>query len=291
MKVRDYPGLYAAADEASLRAQRIHVWLIHAELGFVLIAAGIAALRLVVDPSGSFSATVIAAALVVAIGLRTGNRLRRYDKTWFDGRAVAESVKSATWRFAMLMEPYDGTDSEATAQFVKALDALLAERRDLASQIEVASDSHVVGPSLAALRALPIDERLSRYLTERVRDQFEWYESRSRANRRGATVWFWAGWLAQILAVIAAILAVSVPVAFSVIGFLSSVAAAATAWAQLGRHDELGRSYALAAAELSLIKAALESVDPSDAADLDEKLRDAEGAISREHTMWIAKRA
>jgi hypothetical protein len=257
----------------------------------MLIAAGLAAIRLAVDQRGSVSATIVAVALVLALGLRTSNRIRRYDKTWFDGRAIAESVKSATWRFAMRMEPYDGTDKEATAELVNALDSLLAERRELTPQLRVDPKSSVVSPALSTLRSLPVSVRLATYLAERVQDQLEWYESRSHANQESAARWFWTGVGAQVLAVITAIASVSAPVLFAGIGLLSSLAASTTAWAQLGRHDELGRSYALAAAELSLIKATLQNTDPSDAEELDERLRDAEGAISREHTMWIAKRA
>lgn len=74
----------------------------------------------------------------------------------------------------------------------------------------------------------------------------------------------------------------------NVVGVFAAVAAAATAWSQLGRHDELTKSYGLAARELATIedlarRAAAET-------DLQDAVRNGEGAISREHTLWIAKR-
>ncbi len=70
--------------------------------------------------------------------------------------------------------------------------------------------------------------------------------------------------------------------------FLVAVAAAFTAWAQIGRHDELRTSYALACQELLTIKSLAANVTTQE--DLNNIVFDGEGAISREHTMWIAKR-
>ena len=41
----------------------------------------------------------------VAFVAKYVNRQRGYDALWFDGRAVAETVKSATWRYAMGARP------------------------------------------------------------------------------------------------------------------------------------------------------------------------------------------
>jgi SMODS and SLOG-associating 2TM effector domain 1 len=72
------------------------------------------------------------------------------------------------------------------------------------------------------------------------------------------------------------------------VGPLLALAAAFTAWTQLGRNDELSQSYALANQELLSIKALPGTVDTEQ--ELVKVVRDGEGAISREHTMWIAKR-
>jgi SMODS and SLOG-associating 2TM effector domain 1 len=83
--------------------------------------------------------------------------------------------------------------------------------------------------------------------------------------------------------------AVAVPFAgLSLVGPLLALAAAFTAWTQLGRNDELRQSYAMANQELLSIKALADTVN-SEAA-LAKIVSDGEGAISHEHTMWIAKR-
>ena len=74
---------------------------------------------------------------------------------------------------------------------------------------------------------------------------------------------------------------------FNLLGLLAAIATAATAISQLNRHDELSKSYGLAFQELSLIDGLAERVEGE--ANLKKVVEDAESAISREHTMWIAK--
>ena len=66
------------------------------------------------------------------------------------------------------------------------------------------------------------------------------------------------------------------------------VAAAFTAWTQLGCHDELSKSYALARQELLSIKTLANTVETEQ--ELAKIVCDGEGAIPREHTMCIGKR-
>jgi hypothetical protein len=72
------------------------------------------------------------------------------------------------------------------------------------------------------------------------------------------------------------------------ISVLAAVSAAATAWTQLGRHDELAKSYGLAAHELMVLHSRLELADSEEA--FRQGVEETESAISREHTMWMAKR-
>jgi hypothetical protein len=95
--------------------------------------------------------------------------------------------------------------------------------------------------------------------------------------------------VAQFVALALAVWRVAVPFAgLSLVGPLLALAAAFTAWTQLGRNDELSKSYALANQELLNIKALANTVETEQ--ELAKVVRDGEGAISREHTMWIAKR-
>jgi hypothetical protein len=55
-----------------------------------------------------------------------------------------------------------------------------------------------------------------------------------------------------------------------------------------GRHDELSKSYGLAAPELMVLHSRLELAETEEA--FWQGVEETEAAISREHTMWMAKR-
>lgn len=291
MNSEDYPALYASADKASLAAQRQYVWLTRAEIGLMLLAAAIAALRVLgLVPSGPL-AGVLAVVLLGAFGVRVANRVLRPDKIWFDGRAVAESIKSAAWRYAMHLEPFAGDHESARAALLSILDEALQSRRELTHVLEIDASRPLIGRSFNEIRGLSESERVQRYIADRLDDQQTWYRVKARENRRSGAFWYWTGLGAQLIAVAAAVLAIWMSSAFAVIGLLSAVATATTASAQLGRDDELARSYGLAAAELAQIKVALVEAMTRTGEPLADRVRDAEGAISREHTMWVAKRS
>src|SRR5581483_4581432 len=76
---------------------------------------GLPAGALPVDPS------LLAAALLLLTGLATTTkRQAQADQAWFQGRAVAESVKTACWRYMMRVAPY-ADDASADAELASVL--------------------------------------------------------------------------------------------------------------------------------------------------------------------------
>jgi hypothetical protein len=104
----DYPALYRAADAASRRARIAHTRLVGAELMLLVGAAVIGAGQsLLLGAASGWQRALPAVLLVAALITKLANRLQRFDEHWFDGRAVAETVKSATWRYVMSVRPYE----------------------------------------------------------------------------------------------------------------------------------------------------------------------------------------
>jgi hypothetical protein len=56
--------------------------------------------------AGAFAA-VAAIVLLGSIVAKYVSKQRSDDKEWFDGRAVAESVKTLTWRYMMRLKPFE----------------------------------------------------------------------------------------------------------------------------------------------------------------------------------------
>jgi hypothetical protein len=138
------------------------------------------------------------------------------------------------------------------------------------------------------IRRYSPEERRGFYLTARVDDQEAWYAGKSQTNARSATIWFWVSLLFEGLALAAAIMEAITGFTVDLVGPLATITTAATAWTQLGRNDELAKSYGLAAHELMVLHSRLELAETEEA--FRQGVEETEAAISREHTMWMAKR-
>ena len=75
----------------------------------------------------------IACAIVVALGfcLTLMARVRRDDRVWFDCRAIAESSKTATWRFMTKATPFmdDNTAEKSFAAQLRRSTSSKTEQR------------------------------------------------------------------------------------------------------------------------------------------------------------------
>jgi hypothetical protein len=72
------------------------------------------------------------------------------------------------------------------------------------------------------------------------------------------------------------------------VGVLTSLCASLLAWMQVKQYQELSQSYAIAAHELGLISVLAEHGQSE--VDFSAFVADAETAMSREHTLWAARR-
>jgi hypothetical protein len=282
-----YPAFLKAADNAASVGQRWYIRLVRADIGLIIAGALTGALS-ALGPPGWQKTTAVVSAILLGTGaiMRWVNRSRRPNRAWFDGRAIAESIKTNSWRYMMRTDPFAGSDSEAEARFIGDLLDILKARQEL-SFPGVESGEGQITASMRLLRAEPFDVRRSTYLERRLKDQIVWYSSRAVRHQHRARLYFAIGLAAELSAVAWAIVRVAYPGTLNLIGVFTSLAVAATALSQVHSHDELGGRYAVAALELSAIRTLAESADESKFSDV---VKDGEGAISREHTMWIAKR-
>ena len=288
MEPQDFPALYAAADKTARSGELRYVGLTSADLVLVVAAAlfgGLSALGS--EHDARWFAAGAAACLVAALLVRFANRSTQPNREWWDGRAVAETVKSATWRYVARVGPFSGGDADKA--FIDQLTDILDESRRQRAELQTTDDdAPQITETMQRLRALGANERRAVYLSDRVQDQIRWYSSRAKTHRQRASQWFWVGAAAQLVALAWAIARAAEPMALNFVAFFSSVAAGGTAIAQVGRHDELARSYSYAAQELNLFKSLLERA--KDDVAFAHLVEQTELAISREHTLWVAKR-
>jgi hypothetical protein len=267
----------------------------------IFLVAG-AALSGIISFGGDWLDTPLAALIVLtllcAMAVNFVSWRRGDDNDWFDGRAVAESVKTATWRYMMRTEPFAG-ETTCDQEFVQLLRAILSERTELRQRLSLPStDFRQITDRMREVRRLGVRKRHDIYVRERLDKQIAWYGDKARLNGRLAERWFWASFGAEFVSLLIALSSLvllknkdfdrdDVINLINLVGVAAALAVAFTAWTQLGRHNELNKSYGLAWQELLAIKDLARSVNSEE--QLQTVVRAGEDAISREHTMWMAK--
>ncbi len=102
----DMPGLFQAANDASLEAQKKYYLGLMSYLALLIIAAAIS----FASGASPLCALLSAVLFVVTLAILIALRVKRPDDIWYNGRAVAESVKTRAWRWMMMAEPYKDGD-------------------------------------------------------------------------------------------------------------------------------------------------------------------------------------
>jgi len=292
MKAAHYPALYTASDAASLAAQRTYFWLLRTQLAsFILSSIGSALAVAAPKSARTMFATATAVVLALTLILLWISRWRRDEKIWFDCRAIAESVKTATWRYMMRSPPFDDQNlSGVERRFLDELNEIRQARPNIGPHlVRAGATGAEVTAEMRTCRAMPLDERKRFYVTHRVRDQKTWYEKKCNDNQQQARQWFWVVAILQFAALALAIVQVAyAPPPVNLISLLMTLAASSVAWSQAKRHEDLVEPYALAAQELSSLEALAEHMvdEPS----FKEFVTQTEESVSREHTMWCARR-
>ncbi|WP_344650144.1 DUF4231 domain-containing protein [Cryptosporangium japonicum] len=280
------PGLFRAADRASMAGQRYTLWWNQLRLGGAVVAAVGGAFSFMAgrfDLWGFVGLAGFLAALVAELVMLA----QRPEQEWYTGRAIAESAKTLAWKYAVRGAPFDDTLPDKDARL------LLAERlREVTAKaqgrVTVPTGPHAfVTEAMLALREQDLPTRRAIYLRNRVDDQRAWYERKAEANRRRAVWWQ----LSLVAGEIAAIL-IAAGRAFGIweadwSGIMAALVAAGAAWLVLKQHSSLATAYAVTTNELGL---AAEQLSTASDDDWSQAVADAEEAISREHTMWLASR-
>lgn len=282
------PGLYQSADAASLEAQSIYFSALKTYL-FLLIVAALVSFAW---PTDSYGAMVSAGLFLITLGILIYLRVNRPDDIWYNGRAVAESVKTRSWRWVMRAEPYEDADNieRVSKQFITDLKAILNQNRSLSKAMESSAGLEApISDVMNSIRRLSVEERLALYQEQRIDNQAIWYSKKSQFNKRKSKQWFWVSVTLHALAIAMLLYRIKDPSFSLPVESVAVAAGAVLTWLQAKKHNELNSSYALAAHEIVLIKG--ESLDVKSEKNLSTFVLDSENAFSREHTQWTARKA
>ncbi|SFV28866.1 DUF4231 domain-containing protein [Hyphomicrobium facile] len=287
MKQEDYPALFLDADAASNLYQSKFLRLIRGEY-MVLFLAAVFSMNFFTDVIyGVLYAGVFFVGLLVLVS----RAQTKPEQWWYRCRALAESVKTLTWRYMMRATPFEGDEATAKLKLRDELHKMFRENKDVAKQITNDwSGNNQITEAMVEVRGLKRVDRMTYYLKHRVDEQRGWYNRKSKTNRDCAKLWFWISGIAYVLAGSMVLSRIAYPDwKFWPIEPLIVVATSIVGWMQIKKFNELAAAYTVAAHEIGLIRPMADAV--TNEASFSEFVNDAEKAFSREHTLWIARQS
>lgn len=279
------PGIHDAANEASVHGQKKYMAYNATRLIALLVATVTTAAGLTIGKL-ELTGPVVLIALVIAATAELLLISTQPERDWYAGRAVAESTKTLAWRFGVQGEPFGPSlaINEARSLLRKRVAEVLERGKD---RIDVGLGDAVATESMSRLRNSAFEVRRTVYISSRTEDQQRWYASKARMNQRHATAWRFVLLGGEVVGVAAAALSIGRGTSVDFAGVVAAVVAGGAAWLALKQHSQLTSAYRVAASELAIQADLLRYIAEED---WPQAVADAEEAISREHTMWLATR-
>lgn len=291
MKMEDkhLPGLYQSADTASINEQKKYFKGITWYLILLIIAALFAYFA---DDYPNplfkiFSTVLFLLTLFIMIWLKVS----RPDDIWYNGRAVAESVKTRSWRWMMRAEPYVDCENVEIMRkhFVNDLKTILKQNESLIGKLGItASVEDPISEIMIEVRKLNLSERFDFYKKERITDQALWYTKKAKFNKSKSEFWFWSTVGLHAVAILLLLYNIYEPKLKLPIEVIAVIASSVLTWLQSKKHNELSSSYSLTAHEIILIKSEATRIETEE--DFSDYIMNCENAFSREHTQWFARK-
>ena len=283
----DYPALYDSANEASIDSQRYYMTCMKWYIALSIFAA----LLSVYIRESTLAGILAAIAFFAILFLTIFQGIKRFDRTWYNGRAVAESVKTRTWRFIMRAEPYFDVESinSVKQEFCEDLKEILEQNRDLGSFLSHESVTNdTISKSMLEIRERSVKDRLNYYTSNRINEQRTWYHIKASLNKRLANNWFIALVVTNSIVILLLLIEVGYEIYNLPTPALIVVGTSVVSWMQIKKFQDLATSYGLTAHEIGIIKEQSFKVQGEE--ELSDFVKDAENAFSREHTQWVARK-
>jgi hypothetical protein len=186
------------------------------------------------------------------------------------------------------MSQYDGTKGAET-KYLREVKELNERLPDLQREFaKYTVSGQLVTEWMRSSHTLPFDQKIALYRELRIKDQADWYSKKAKFNCRMEQNWFWAIVASEFVGLVIAAIQAWLLLGFNPVSGVATVGAALIAWFQIKRFSDLGTSYAIAATDLQRISETHRGITSQH--EIDFMVQEAETAISREHSMWLARR-
>ncbi len=280
-----FPAIRELANRASILAQKRYVYLNATQLALLSTTALCAGLNPVSQARQRLVAYSVCFLMFIGLMVWVALQIGRFEVRWFKCRAFAENSKSIVWRFVMsdLNIP-----RERELVFLDEWRELRGRLPELQSEFALCASGNLVTPWMHQVVNLSLQEKVQCYRKYRLQNQLDWYSANSSKNSFQRTIWFWSLFLTQCVIILVAALQAWLLIKVNLVGFIASAAVGMLAWSQLKRFSDLATTYAVTVEDLSRISSKYSNVETQE--DLNALVSDVEDAVSREHSIWLARR-
>jgi hypothetical protein len=286
MTDNDLPSLFQVPDGGATTAQKRLYHLTALLLIFGTAAAVFGAIEIEssgVDWAALGSLVTLAGGLAISAFLERKNP----NGTWYQRRALAESAKSLAWMYSVGGSDFRVDDQDADGRYEDQMKALKADFASALKGLAEVADEFTTRAMLAVRAGSPA-ERRDNYRDDRIEDQIGYYGRRAEEHRTSRNMWTAIQIGALVAAVALALLRFLDVIHDDFVGIATTVSASALAWLRAHDYAGLAEAYDRTHHELTLIRDDIGQ--PKDEAQWAEYVANAELAMSREHTSWIARR-
>lgn len=279
---REFPSLYLDANKTALDTQRYFI----ASTKCVIVGSIITGFAGIAKDS-SFTTIIQIISSFCVLSASSYLLFGRPQKVWYSTRALAESVKTLSWRYVCRAEPFNGDEAGAARSLAAAVAQLLRANDEASSLRYDSVHFELVTDEMRTYRGLSLDKRIALYIQYRVDDQLKWYTSKAKWNNIRSKVWYGALITFSFVALVFSLLKLDSKIDAPV-DWLFSLPIAIFGWIQVKKYQELASSYALTAHEITFAKSDF-SIVPAEA-EFAVLVANMENAFSREHTQWYARK-
>ena len=292
MQNSDFPSYFQASDKASIESQKSYLNIIRIDLLSMVLASALTIYNYQLEVSKLSIYIISGFLLLISLILTIILKSKKYEDLWYQGRALAESCKTITWRFVCCSEYFENSIdiTEVKKRFIERIKELSNEFRELSKSMNSNTlNLPIITDKMLELRNLSLADRKKYYIQNRIEDQKKWYANKAEYNLQKYNFWFWIIIISQVASLISIVILIKKPnFNCNFVGLFTTVSASAISWLQLKQHQELKQAYTTATQELNFIVTLSEQATTEES--FSKFVLDSENAVSREHTLWLAQR-
>jgi hypothetical protein len=286
----EFPCYYIDSDQASKRAQNIYKGITWGALLLMFLSTMLVSISTDLTNQIPYFDKINGFVLFISGVISLFLVFDKPEKGWYLGRAIAESIKTLSWRYMMHAEPFELTDpKEDLRKFTERIFNINKQaNHDGFIPKPNKKHSDVITKKMIAVSSLDFEERKQYYSLNRIDDQIKWYGNKSEKNGRNAKIWSYLMIGFQFIGAIYLFWFFDTIKIVNLNNIMVFLATSIICIMEMNKYKELYQSYAFTKQELNIIKTKLAII--TNEVEFKQFVTEAEQAISREHTMWLARR-